>query len=1080
MKTPTLPLHVRFRKALFSKKSLRLFLEVGASILGLILVLFSLLLGRLSMGPINLDFILPEIETAFKAPQAQIAASIEHVQLVWREWERPCEVELVNVHIQKGQNKNWLKIAHIGVSLRLSKLIMGDISLKDLRFYQPHIRLEKEENGEFALGFGDSQPNQEFSFEEMAPLLALGGSHPSLGKLNELKKISIIDANILLKDDKEKQEWELPKVTFILKRKTDGFQTEVKLRPQNGKGSLILGMAHQLGSSRSDIYADFHDISFKDIIIKERVSFNSPHPESLSPDDVLNFLHHWNIPLKGRLRLALVSKTLQIIEGNCVIDIGKGELDLSSAKLTPIPISSGNLSFAFSERGVDLKNLSLLSDEMLLSLAGKLRSPTSPFLLTNPLGANNLLELNGKIQDLLLDHMPALWPKDLAQHARNWITENLTKGTLTHGMFTLKGHGEEEGFVVDHLKGTLEGEEANVTYLKGLPPAQNVKAQASFDLKGFDIKLLSGNVQGIALKDGQVLISHLDTNHETLSLDIAAKGPLSDILTVLNHKPLEYASYGGIDPKKAKGTGMVNLHIAFPLLSNLKFKDVKIALNGSFKEVALAREITDTLTAQLTAGDLAINLTQDQMVIKGTGFLNQLPSQLTYTHFFTNIGTQELKIDVKTNASFQDFKRFGFDYQEYGKGPMKANLTYILEKNKNSHFLIDLDTTTASLEFPPLEWEKKPGEKGKISFSLLFENGGLSKMNDLIMVSPTYSLVGNILFGPQKKWKTIHLSEFKGPHTEAALTLHTPRENTYELSCKGKSIDLEKFLEYVKVEEHETHHAPTDIKLSAQTEQLRLGEGKIFQNVDASAELFLQGKDTTWKSVKLRAKAGKNVVHNRKSAVSSVAGGISFDIIPGPNNTQTLEVRANDAGKFLKNLSIYDDVKQGYIVIKAQRQGKGPYVGAFKLKEFNVNKVPVLARFGALLSPMGIANLFSEKETLSMDRFDCDFQFGEDLIIVKKGIGKSISLGFTVDGKLDRIQRVYTLKGNLIPVRFLNSILNNVPLIGPLLSGGEGEGLFGIAYTVSGSFDDPQVSLNPLSMLAPGFFRKLFQSIGED
>ena len=100
--------------------------------------------------------------------------------------------------------------------------------------------------------------------------------------------------------------------------------------------------------------------------------------------------------------------------------------------------------------------------------------------------------------------------------------------------------------------------------------------------------------------------------------------------------------------------------------------------------------------------------------------------------------------------------------------------------------------------------------------------------------------------------------------------------------------------------------------------------------------------------------------------------------------------------------------------------------------------------------------------------------------MLKKGIGKSISLGFTVEGKLDRKKHVYALKGNVVPARFLNSILNNIPLIGPMLSGGEGEGLFGIAYTISGSFDNPEVSLNPLSILAPGFIRKLFQSLGDE
>ena len=115
-----------------------------------------------------------------------------------------------------------------------------------------------------------------------------------------------------------------------------------------------------------------------------------------------------------------------------------------------------------------------------------------------------------------------------------------------------------------------------------------------------------------------------------------------------------------------------------------------------------------------------------------------------------------------------------------------------------------------------------------------------------------------------------------------------------------------------------------------------------------------------------------------------------------------------------------------------------------------------------------------------MDGFECDFQFSEDLITVKKGIGKSMALGFTVSGKLDRKKRLFALKGNIVVARLLNSILSNLPVIGDLLNGGEGEGLFGIAYTVKDSFDAPSVSLNPLSALAPGFIRKIFQSIGEE
>jgi hypothetical protein len=1067
-----------FRKGFFAKKWVRLLLDVAGSLAGLFLLVLLILLARLSMGPINLDFLTPEIQAAFKAPQVGISATIDHTQLVWRKWNRPFEIELVNVRIQKNEKPDWLKIEHVAVSLKFYRLLAGDISLKQLRLYHPHILLEKDEKGEFSLGFGETKPTQEFSLEDMAPLLALGGSNPALGKLNELNRISIVEAHVLLKDVKEEEEWELPKSTIVLRRQSDGFRIEVTLAPQQGTGSLLLGLSHQLDSARFNVYAHFHNVSFKKLIEKDnKLVLSPPNPDALSYDDILNFLQRWDIPLDGKIRVTLAPSTLQIIKGMCDISIGKGELDLSLAKLLPLPVNSGSLSVEFSPREINLKKAALLSDETLIDLSGKLASPTI-LHLSNLLHSGEALEIHGKVEDLFLDHLGAIWPEDLAHHAREWLTKNLRKGTLKEASFFLKGHGSEEGFALDHLQGILQGEGAELTYLDGLPPLENVNASATFTKNGFDIKVLSGAVENVHLQEGHVVISGLDNDKEALTVLAKVKGPLSDMLDIIDHKPLEYASYAGLDPEKVKGDGALTLRLDFPLIASLEFKDVKMQAKGVFQKVTMIRPFSDELSAQLNQGDFSLDLTQDQMTIKGKGILNQLPSTIVYNHFFTDSAPHELQLQVDTMASFEEFKRLGFDYLDYGKGPVKTTLTFTVEKNKKNDLLIDLDTTNASLSFLPLEWEKKPGEKSNLSFRLFFKEGQLVKIKDIKMTAPPYSLEGAALFGDNKQWKAFYLSDFRGPHIQTQVTLHRLRENAYDVSFKGQSVDLEKFLNYLQMNENVTDHPPTNIKLQADVGALRFGEGKVFQDVKASADLFLHGKDAHWKEVSLRAKAGSGTAH--KGDMANVSGGLLFDIKPGPNNSQTLEVRANDAGQFLKNLSIYDAIQGGYITIKAHRQAGGPYVGVFKLKQFDANEVPLLARFGALLSPMGIANLFSENKTLSMEKFESNFEFSEDLINVTHGIGKSISLGFTVEGKIDRKNRMYNLKGNIIPARFLNSILSNIPLIGSLINGGEGEGLFSIAYTAQGKFDAPEVSLNPLSALAPGFIRKLFQSLGDD
>jgi len=50
-----------------------------------------------------------------------------------------------------------------------------------------------------------------------------------------------------------------------------------------------------------------------------------------------------------------------------------------------------------------------------------------------------------------------------------------------------------------------------------------------------------------------------------------------------------------------------------------------------------------------------------------------------------------------------------------------------------------------------------------------------------------------------------------------------------------------------------------------------------------------------------------------------------------------------------------------------------------------------------------------------------------------------------------------------------------VPLLGDIFVSREGEGVFALTYGIEGPLAEAQVFVNPLSVLAPGFFRRLFQ-----
>jgi hypothetical protein len=66
------------------------------------------------------------------------------------------------------------------------------------------------------------------------------------------------------------------------------------------------------------------------------------------------------------------------------------------------------------------------------------------------------------------------------------------------------------------------------------------------------------------------------------------------------------------------------------------------------------------------------------------------------------------------------------------------------------------------------------------------------------------------------------------------------------------------------------------------------------------------------------------------------------------------------------------------------------------------------------------------------------------------------------------------MRGTLVPLYGANNLLGQLPLVG-IFMGGDKEGLFGLTYEVVGRPSNPVLHINPISALAPGLLRKVFE-----
>jgi hypothetical protein len=85
------------------------------------------------------------------------------------------------------------------------------------------------------------------------------------------------------------------------------------------------------------------------------------------------------------------------------------------------------------------------------------------------------------------------------------------------------------------------------------------------------------------------------------------------------------------------------------------------------------------------------------------------------------------------------------------------------------------------------------------------------------------------------------------------------------------------------------------------------------------------------------------------------------------------------------------------------------------------------------------------------------------------------AIGATFQGTLFDKAGNMDMTGTFMPAYGLNRIFGELPLIGVILGNGRDRGLIGVTFKLSGKASAPNLQINPLSVIAPGIFRSIFE-----
>jgi hypothetical protein len=112
---------------------------------------------------------------------------------------------------------------------------------------------------------------------------------------------------------------------------------------------------------------------------------------------------------------------------------------------------------------------------------------------------------------------------------------------------------------------------------------------------------------------------------------------------------------------------------------------------------------------------------------------------------------------------------------------------------------------------------------------------------------------------------------------------------------------------------------------------------------------------------------------------------------------------------------------------------------------------------------------------VQFERGFTEIEKGRGYVKLANGVLRGPLIGTTFQGTLYDPDNNMDMTGTFMPAYGLNRIFGEIPLVGALLGNGRDRGLIGVTYRLRGNANKPDLEINPLSVIAPGIFRSIFE-----
>ncbi|MEM1277845.1 MAG: AsmA-like C-terminal domain-containing protein, partial [Pseudomonadota bacterium] len=671
-------------------------------------------------------------------------------------------------------------------------------------------------------------------------------------------------------------------------------------------------------------------------------------------------------------------------------------------------------------------------------------------MLNGPSGWVTDIRASG--QNVGVGALMAHWPKAAAVNARSWIAENVVAGqvdqVLTHLRFS-------EGEPQLNLEFTFSDLQAQ--YLPGMSLVREAKGRGHLTLHDLYLFMDRGHVTPVASEeitlDGSSLVFRdLSGIVTPAEVTLTGAGDLGAVLTLIDEEPLSLVSKLDLDPTTIEGRAEVEALITFPLLQDLLLEEIFVDLAAELADVRMPFQLSGQRVD--VAGDaVAIKGSITEMTVKGDVTVDGTPLNLAWTESYGK-GANHRQIAAKGRVTPQLIARAGIALPGFGGGSALVDVT--LAQTGTLAFEVDLiaDLAAAELSAPQLDWDKPRGALG--SLELAGRLGDTTVIERLAFKSSGLEVRGRAELGGRSGVVLADLDRIRlRDRLDLAVQVRETAEG-FEAVLQGQYLNLERFLELAETRVDPGGDGGPPLIAQFDIEEVRLSD----------SERLLSAKGDLRRS-------GTSIEAEATGRLGPALLAIQFD--DAGASPASLSIQSQQAGELVDYFGIYEGAQGGSLNLIAELEPE-PGIdisGLLKIRGLELER-------GEGLKTVLTAGRFADEQVaevssgLTFGSIRVPFNYAEGELRLGESFAKSPSLAITAEGAVnpgaDRIELV----GVISPAYGLTSALDDVPVLGSILTGGEGKGLFGMTFSMSGSLDDPEISVNPLSLLTPGFLRGVF------